>query len=459
MCGIIGVYNNEEASNLAYLGLYALQHRGQECAGIVSSDGKAFHQHREMGLVNDIFSEKVLSRLPGSGAIGHVRYTTSGESDIKNAYPFVMKYAHGWLAVAHNGNLTNYKTMRTKLEEDGAIFQATVDSEVVMNLVARGGKALLEERLPKALKQIKGSYSFVFLTETGMIAARDPKGFRPLVLGKLGNGYVVASETCALDIVGAEFVREVEPGEMIVFDKGEMKSSYPFGNSGKKAHCIFEYTYFARPDGVMFGRSVYEVRKGFGAQLAKEHPVNADVVIPVPDSGVPSAIGYSQESGIPFDMGLLRNHYLGKSFVEPKKGISDFGAKIRLSPLRDALKDKKVVLVDDSIVRGESIKKVVKMLKEAGTKEIHLRISSPPISWPCFYGINIPPREELIANKMDPDELKDLIGCDSIAYLSHDGMYRFAKASSKECFCDACFTGKYPEELDDYSEVYELSKR
>jgi amidophosphoribosyltransferase len=412
-----------------------------------------------MGLVSDIFTKSTLAKLTGSSAIGHVRYSTSGESDIKNAYPFVIKYAHGWLAVAHNGNLTNYKTMRDRLENDGSIFQATMDSEVVMHLIAKGGSAPFEERLAGALRQIKGSYSFVFLTETRMIAARDPYGWRPLVLGRLGKTFVIASETTALDLVGATFEREVEPGEVIIFDKDGMKSSFPFGRNGrKKAHCIFEYIYFARPDSFIYGRNVYDIRKGLGRALAKEHPVEADMVVPVPDSGVPASIGYSHESGIPFEMGLVRNHYVGRTFIEPKGEIRHFGVKIKLNPLREGLRGKRVVLIDDSIVRGTTSVKIVKMLKDAGAKEVHMRVSSPPTIWPCFYGINTPTREELIANKMSVEEIRRHIGADSLGYLSQEGLYWFDKLGKNEWFCDACFTGDYPEYLDDNPDIYKMAK-
>lgn len=463
MCGIVGIYNHPEASNLAYLCLYAMQHRGQESGGIVTSDGSAFHQHREMGLINDIFTKDVLAKLPGANAIGHVRYSTSGESSLKNAYPFVIKYAHGWLSVAHNGNLTNYKKLRKQLEKEGSIFQATVDSEVVMHLLAKGGEAPLEERLCEALKKIKGSYSFVFLYETGLIAARDPLGIRPLVIGELsGNGhksYVVVSETCALDLIGAKLVREVEPGEIVVFDGGRERSIKPFPEKKKRAQCIFEYIYFARPDSNIFGRDVYSMRVGFGKMLAKEHPVKADVVVPVPDSGVPAAIGYSEESGIPFQMGLIRNHYIGRTFIEPKKEIRHFGVKIKLNAVRGVLEGKRVVCVDDSIVRGTTSMKIVKMLKDAGAKEVHMRISAPPTKWPCFYGIDTPTREELIASLKSIEDIRKFIGADSLGYLSHDALYFFNKINPQEWFCDACFTGDYPEELEDMPEVYKMAKQ
>ena len=456
MCGIVGIYNNEEASNLAYLALYALQHRGQECAGIVASDGATFRQHREMGLVNDVFTKRVLAALPGRNAIGHVRYSTSGESDIKNAYPFVIKYAHGWLAVSHNGNLTNYKVMRERLEREGSIFQATVDSEVVMHLIAKGGDGPLEDRIASALGQVKGSYSFLFLTETRMIAARDPFGFRPLVLGRLGDGYIVASETCAIDLVGGRFIREIEPGEVVILDKDGLRSFFPFKKQARKAHCIFEYVYFARPDSFIFGQNVYSVRKELGRQLAKEHPVEADMVVPVPDSGVPAAIGYAQESGIPFEMGMVRNHYVGRTFIEPRGEIRHFGVKIKLNPLKGAFEGKRVVCVDDSIVRGTTSMKIVKLLKEAGAREVHMRISSPPTIWPCFYGINTPTREELVANKLSLAEIREFIGADSIGYLSKEGL--FTPPVSKDQFCSACFTGDYPEELDDNPAIYKTAR-
>lgn len=445
---------------MAYLCLYALQHRGQESAGIVTSDGQFIHQHREMGLVVDVYSNKeTLSRLPGKNAIGHVRYSTSGDSSLKNAYPFVIKYAHGWLAVSHNGNLTNYKKMRSILEKDGSIFQATVDSEVVMHLIARGGDVTLEDRIINALKQVKGSYCFAFLSETRMIAARDPMGIRPLVIGTLNGSYIVASETCALDLIGAKLLREVEPGEVIIFDENGMKSLKPFEPLKKRAQCIFEYIYFARPDSNVFGRDVYSMRVGFGKRLAIEHPVEADMVVPVPDSGVPAAIGYSEQSGIPFQMGLIRNHYVGRTFIEPKKEIRHFGVKIKLNPVRELLKGKRVICVDDSIVRGTTSQKIVKMLKDAGAKEVHVRISAPPTIWPCFYGIDTPTREELIATHNSTDAIRKHIGADSLGYLSKESLYWFNKSVPNEWFCDACFSGDYPQELDDMPKIYEQAQK
>ncbi len=446
MCGIVGIYNHPEASNLAYLGLYALQHRGQESAGIVSSDGKTLHSHREMGHVADIFSEPVLQKLPGKAAIGHVRYSTAGGSILKNCQPFAIDYSRGALAIAHNGNLVNADRIRGELEAHGSIFQSTMDTEVIVHLVAQSSKNQLVDRIVDALKQIKGAYSLLFLTETRLIAARDPFGWRPLVLGKKDNAWVVASETCALDLIEAEYVRDIEPGEIVVIDPNGVKSLKPFEKPHKKAMCIFEYIYFARPDSNVFGRDVYEMRKGFGKQLAKEHPVPADVVIPVPDSGVPAALGYAEESGIPFEFGLIRNHYVGRTFIEPKQSIRHFGVKIKLNPIREVLKGKRVVVIDDSIVRGTTSKKIVKMIRDAGAKEVHMRISSPPTIAPCYYGIDTPSEDELIAAQKTVKETTKYLGADSLGYLSPKGLYWFEK-NPGEWFCDACFTKNYPEPI------------
>ncbi len=464
MCGIVGIANHPEASNLAYLCLYAQQHRGQESGGIVSSDGTTLYQHRAMGHISDIFTRDVIAKLPGHNAIGHVRYSTSGASTLKNAYPFVVNYSGGWLAVSHNGNLTNYRKLRKELEKEGSIFNASVDSEVVMHLVAKSREGTLEDKLIGALKKIKGSYCFVFISEDKMIAARDPKGIRPLALGELqvnggGMAHVVVSETCALDLLGAKFIREVEPGEILIFDSCGMRSIKPFEKETKRAQCIFEYIYFARPDSNIFGRDVYTIRTGFGRQLAREHPVEADMVVPVPDSGVPAAIGYSEESGIPFQMALIRNHYVGRTFIEPKKEIRHFGVKVKLNPIRELLKGKRVVCIDDSIVRGTTSLKIVKMLKDAGAKEVHMRISSPPTSWPCFYGIDTPTREELIASSHTIEEIRKYIGADSLGYLSKEALYWFEKVNGNEWFCDACFTGDYPVDVDDAPEIMKLTKK
>lgn len=457
MCGIVGISNHPEAANLAYLCLYALQHRGQESAGIVTSDESGFHQHKAMGLVAEIFTQDALKILPGKIAIGHVRYSTTGSSTLENAQPFVANMLNGSLAVAHNGNLTNAMKRRVEMEKDGSIFQSTMDSEVIMHEVARQKGSSIVDRLAKALKNVEGAYSLVFLSDGQMIAVRDPKGFRPLVIGKLKDAYIVVSETCALDLIGAKLLREVEPGEILLFENGEMKSFHPFKEEKKEAHCIFEYIYFARPDSCIYGRNVYPIRKGFGMMLAREHPVEADVVIAVPDSGVPAAIGYAQETGVPFEMGLIRNHYIGRTFIEPRNEIRHFGVKIKLNPVREVLEGKSVVVVDDSIVRGTTSKKIVEMVRHGGAKEVHMRISSPPTMWSCFYGIDTPTREELIASKKSVEEIREYIGADSLGYLSQESLYWFEKISPREWFCDACFTGDYPVCLTDAPNIMKLA--
>ncbi len=449
MCGIVGIYNIPEASNHAYLALHALQHRGQESGGIVSSDNEALYTYRRMGLVADIFTEEVLQNLPGANAIGHVRYSTTGLSELKNTQPILVDYARGGLSVAHNGNLVNVNRIRGELEAHGSIFQSTMDTEVVIHLIATSQKNDLPDRVADALRQVSGAYSMVFLTESRMIAVRDPKGWRPLVIGKLGDGYVVASETCALDLIQAKFIRDVEPGEMIVFDAKGMRSIKPFEEAPKKAKCIFEFIYFAKPDSHIFERDVYSMRKGFGRQLAREHGVEADVVVAVPDSGLPAAIGYSEESGIPFQMGLVRNHYVGRTFIEPSQSIRNFGVKLKLNPVRGVFEGKRVVVVDDSIVRGTTSRKIVQMIRNAGAKEIHFRVSAPPTKWPCFFGIDTPTREELMASSNSIEEICDYIGADSLGYLSTEGMYWFEKKDPSEWFCDACFTGNYPVAIED----------
>ncbi len=456
MCGIIGIHHHPEAANFAYLGLYAQQHRGQESCGIVTSDEGRFHLHKSMGLVSDVFSRDVLARLPGMSAIGQVRYSTSGSSIIENAQPFVVNAKHAWSGLAHNGNLTNAVVLRHQLEDEGAIFQSTMDSEVIMHLFAREREGTLVERLAAALRQVEGAYSLVFLTEGKLIAARDPRGWRPLVIGEHDGGFFVANETSAFDLIGATFLRSVEPGEILLFEEGRMQS-YPdlleAKAAPKKAHCIFEYIYFARPDSHVFDRDVYPIRKGFGRQLAIEHAVAADVVIPVPDSGVPAAIGFSQESGIPFEMGLIRNHYIGRTFIEPSNEIRHFGVKIKLNPVREVVQGKRVVVVDDSIVRGTTSMKIVKMLRQAGAAQVHVRISSPPTCWPCFYGIDTPTRKELIAAHQSVEEIRQYITADSLGYLSQDGLYWFEKKDPREWYCDACFTGNYPIDVADAPEV------
>ncbi len=458
MCGIIGIYNHPEAANLAYLGLYALQHRGQEAAGIVTSDGKMLHAHRAMGLIADIFTEEIFKTLPGPHAIGHVRYSTAGESTLKNCQPILMNYSRGWLAVGHNGNLVNAQKIRAELEAHGSIFQSTMDTEVINHLIAQSRKNTLLDRIVDALSRVRGAYSLVFLTETRLIGVRDPYGWRPLVIGRKGETWVLASETCALDLMEAEFVREVEPGEVVVIDAQGMHSYKPFATPHKKAMCIFEFIYFARPDSHIFGRDVYEMRKGFGQQLAREHPIEADVVVAVPDSGVPAALGYSEESKIPFQLGLIRNHYVGRTFIEPQDSIRHFGVRIKLNPVREVLKGKRVVVVDDSIVRGTTSKKIVKLIRDAGAKEVHMRISSPPTIDPCFYGIDTPNKEELIASHQSVEEIRKFIGADSLGYLSTQGLYWFEK-NPGEWFCDACFTGNYPVPVEDVSEKLKLAVR
>ena len=443
-CGILGVYNHPEAANLTYLGLYALQHRGQEGAGIVSSDGKRLYPHRGMGLVADIFNEEVLARLKGSSAIGHVRYSTTGGSELRNTQPIIVDYSRGEIALAHNGNLVNAAILRGELEAYGSIFQSTNDSEVIIHLLATSKVNALTDRIADALSRVEGAYCLLFQTETRMIAVRDPHGFRPLCIGKLDDAYVVASETCALDLIDAEYIRDVEPGEMVVFDKRGLTSFKPFPEA-KSAHCIFEFIYFSRPDSRIFGKSVYNVRKEFGRELAREHSIEADVVIPVPDSGVTAAIGYAEESGIPFATGIIRNHYVGRTFIEPEQSIRHFGVKIKLNAVRDVLEGKRVIVVDDSIVRGTTSRKIVKMVRDAGAREVHVRISSPPTTYPCYYGIDTPTRKELIASSHSVEEINKYITSDTLGYISFDGMRRAVKGDIS--FCDACFSGEYPVEF------------
>lgn len=442
-CGIFGIFGHPEAANLTYLGLYALQHRGQEGAGIVSSDGSKLHNHRQMGLVADIFTEDVIKRLPGNSAIGHVRYSTAGESHLKNVQPILVDYARGPLSVAHNGNLVNASILRDELEARGSIFQSTTDTEVIIHLIATSKEGGLFERLVDALGQVKGAYSLLFLSESSMVAVRDPNGFRPLCLGKLRDSYVVASETCALDLVEAEYIRDIEPGEILVIDKNGLASHKPFAEV-KPSPCIFEFIYFARPDSDVFGRNVYETRKAFGKQLAREHPVEADMVIPVPDSGVPAAIGYAEEAKLPFETGLIRNHYIGRTFIEPRQSIRHFGVKIKLNAVRGALAGKRVIVVDDSIVRGTTARKIIKMIRAAGAREVHFRISSPPTVFPCYYGVDTPSRQELIASSHSVEETNRYITSDTLGYLSKEGMLSAAKGSTA---CDACFSGQYPVEF------------
>jgi amidophosphoribosyltransferase len=445
-CGVFGIFGHPEAANLSYLGLYALQHRGQESCGIVASDGHQLSAHLGMGLVADVFKkDDIFERLPGSSAIGHVRYSTAGGNDIKNCQPIMVDYSRGSIAVAHNGNLVNAQELRNSLENSGSIFSTTADTETIIHLIARAQSDSLIDRICESLHRVKGAYSLVFLTETRMVAVRDPNGFRPLSLGKLDGAYVVASESCAFDLIEAEFIRELEPGEMIVVDKGGLKSFSPFKET-RNTPCVFEHIYFARPDSRIFGRMVYTVRKEFGRQLAREYPVDADIVIAVPDSGVPAAMGYAEEAGLPLELGLIRNHYVGRTFIEPQQSIRHFGVKLKLNPVREIIEGKRVIVVDDSIVRGTTSRKIVKMIRNAGAKEIHVRISSPPTSFPCFYGIDTPSRKELISASHSIDEINRYITSDTLGYLSREGMHNTMQkfGEGDVDFCDACFSGEYP---------------
>ncbi|MDP6558558.1 MAG: amidophosphoribosyltransferase [Candidatus Binatia bacterium] len=456
-CGVVGVFGHPEAANMSYLGLYALQHRGQESAGIVSSDGKVLVSHRQMGLVADIFKEEIIKHLKGSYAIGHNRYSTTGQSHLKNAQPFVVEYADGPIAVAHNGNLVNAQVLREELESSGSIFQSTSDTEVLIHLIATSKERTLMGRLVDSLSRTRGAYSFLFLTLDRLVAVRDPMGFRPLVIGKFKrstNAYVVASETCVLDLIEADYLREVEPGEIVTFGPEGMGLLKPFPPA-PHAKCIFEYIYFSRPDSNVYGRNVYQIRKALGRQLARENPVQADMVTPVPDSGVPAAIGYAEESRLPLDFGLIRNHYVGRTFIEPQRSIRHFGVKIKLNAQQDVLQGKRVVVVDDSIIRGTTSQKIIKMLRDAGAKEVHMRISSPATTGPCFYGIDTPTRGELIASTHTMKEICEFIGADSLAYLSREGMYVFLNGQTGG-FCDACFSGNYPLHFDDEGKSKQL---
>jgi amidophosphoribosyltransferase len=442
MCGIFGIYNHPEASNITYLGLYSLQHRGQESAGIVSSDGKHLHHFRQMGLVSEVFNRDTLKTLSGRSAIGHVRYSTAGSSELKNAQPFTVEYAKGGVSIAHNGNLTNAFLIKSELESDGSIFQSNMDTEVIVHLIARSKEKTFTERTIQALQKVEGAYSLLFLTEKEMVAARDPFGFRPLILGELKDSPVVASETCAFDLIGAKFIREIEPGEIILVNGDGIQSFKPFP-SAQPHQCIFEFIYFARPDSNIFHRNVYEVRKSLGVQLAKESPAGVDMVVPIPDSGFPATIGYAQESRIPLELGMIRNHYVGRTFIEPGERIRHFGVKIKLNPVKGLMEGKRIVTVDDSIVRATTSRKINRMFKSAGVKEIHVRISSPPITHPCFFGIDTPRKSELIASSHKLKEIQKFINATSLNYLSLDGLKKCMK-SEEEDFCYACFTGDYP---------------
>ncbi len=441
-CGVFGIFGHPEAANMTYLGLYALQHRGQESAGIVASDGAWMRQSRAMGYVNEAFNQQTLATLPGHMAIGHVRYSTAGESKLANAQPVFIDCLHGQFAIGHNGNLVNANELRDELVRAGAIFQTSSDTEVVVHLFARSRATSVDDAVVEAVSQARGAFSFVMLMRDRLIAARDPHGFRPLALGRLGEGWVVCSETCAMDLIGATYIRDVEPGEVLVITQHGVRSLHPFPKA-PLAHCIFEHVYFARPDSYVFGTSVNEVRTDFGRRLAREHAVEADVVVPIPDSGVCAAIGYAEESGIPMRMGLIRNHYVGRTFIEPQQSIRHFGVKVKLNPVRSILDGRRVVLVDDSIVRGTTSRKLVKMVRAAGAKEVHMRISCPPTVSPCFYGVDTPRRSELIAATHTLDEIRKYLQADSVGYLSLEGLTG-AVNGGRSNYCTSCYTGVYP---------------
>jgi amidophosphoribosyltransferase len=454
MCGIFGIQGHDEAANIAYLGLHSLQHRGQESAGLVAraDDAKTtsgLRRHVAMGLVSDAFGREQLDRLPGAAAIGHVRYSTAGSSELRNAQPFLFDYAGGSVAIAHNGNLVNASTLKARLEASGAIFQTTSDTEVIVHLMAHARESDVVGRLRSALAQVEGAYSLTMLTDDGkLIGARDPHGFRPLVIGRVKDAYVLSSETSSFDLIEADFFREVEPGEIVVIEKGGLQSYRIAVPAVEPRFCVFEHVYFARPDSLLNQRSVYRAREKMGMKLAEEAPVEADVVIPVPDSGVPAAVGFSRQSGIGFEMGLIRSHYVGRTFIEPQESIRHFGVRLKLSPVRSVVDGKRVVVVDDSLVRGTTSRKIVKMLRNAGAREVHLRISAPPTTHPCYYGIDTPTRSELVAASHSVEEIARYITCDSLSYLSHDGLMAAVGApAAGDGYCSACFTGKYPVSL------------
>ena len=450
-CGVFGIYGHADAARLTYLGLYALQHRGQESCGIVSSNGTELRQERAMGHVAEAFDQSSLDRLPGASAIGHVRYSTAGEVSIREAQPFLVTCQHGQIAVCHNGNLPFAREERRKLEKAGAIFSATSDTEVILHGVARSQAASVREAIPEVLRQQEGAFSMLFLTPSELIAIRDPRGFRPLALGRLGDAWVVASETCAFDLIDAQYVRDVEPGEMIIIDEDGLRSSHPLSPQ-KHSMCLFEHVYFARPDSLIYGQSVNESRHRMGKRLAIEAPAEADIVVPVPDSGTAAAIGYAAQSDISFRFGLVRNHYVGRTFIEPRQSIRSFGVRIKLNPVRDLIKGRRVVLIDDSIVRGTTSKKIVRMVREAGAKEIHVRISCPPTISPCYYGIDTPNKADLIASMMSVEEIRKFIEADSLGYLSLEGMIE-ATGLSADASCVACWNEKYPTRITPEAET------
>ena len=461
-CGVVAIYAHPEAEKLAYLGLHALQHRGQESAGIASSDGITLHAHRAMGLVADIFVEDVLTRLRGTLAIGHTRYSTAGDSALLNAQPIMVQSNKGSIALAHNGNLVNATEIRSRLESQGSIFQTNSDTEVIVHLIALSKEQTLPEAMADALRRVEGAFSLVMVSSDRIFAARDPRGFRPLAMGRIAgekqDTIVFASETCAFDLVGATYERDVKPGELIVIGPEGMTSRF-YSTAQPQSSCIFEHVYFSRPDSIVFGRAVQDSREELGRQLAREAPVEADIVVPVPDSGVTAAMGYASESGIPFRFGLIRNHYIGRTFIEPRQSVRDFGVKLKLNPVRSLLEGKRVVLIDDSIVRGTTSRKIVRMVRTAGAREVHMRISCPPTIAPCFYGVDTPSRRELIAANKSIEEIREFIGADSLAYLSLEGLKKACADGEKTTYCSACYTGSYPTNWVDVEEIQPATVR
>ena len=447
MCGIVAISGIEKAAEQAYLALYALQHRGQEAAGIVAHDGVIMRSHKGRGLVSDLFDAATLTQLRGGTAIGHVRYSTAGGNDIADAQPLTARFARGDLSVAHNGNLTNHLDLRTRLVDEGAIIRSSSDSETLVHLIAKSRHPTVDTQIDDALSQLEGAFSVVMSVGSTVYAARDPRGFRPLVLGRKGGGHVVASETCALDILGADYVRDIEPGEVIRIDAGRVEHLRSLRPADQEAPCIFELVYFARPDSHIWGLSVDRARRAFGRKLALEHPVDADVVIAVPDSANSAALGYSEESGIPYELGLLRNHYVGRTFIQPHQADRDFGARMKYNPVREVVNGQRVVIVDDSLVRGTTSRSLVRMLRQVGAAEVHFRIGSPPVRWPCFYGIDMPTRSELIGSELDVSEIEAQLGVDSLGYLSLEGMVDAVAGAGP--YCTACFSGAYPAPLVD----------
>jgi len=456
-CGLFGLYGHRDAARLTYLGLYSLQHRGEEAAGIVTWDGKTMRSHKGMGLVSEVFNEATLHDLPGRIALGHTRYSTTGSSSLKNSQPLVVTYAKGMIAVAHNGNLVNAYELRQQLEANGSIFQTTVDSEIILHLLARATNKEFEDDLVECLRLLKGAFTLLFLREGQLIGCRDPNGFRPLCIGRLNKSYVLASETCALDLIGAKLVREVYPGEVVVIGPEGLRSLWPFKHeTTTPSHCLFEHVYFSRPDSIVFGESVQAVRIKLGRQLAREHPVEADLVMPIPDSGNFAALGYSLESKIPFTIGMTRNHYVGRTFIQPAQEIRDLKVRVKFNPIKELIKGQRIIIVDDSVVRGTTTKARVKSLREAGAKEIHLRISCPPTKFSCFYGIDFPNKKQLIANNLSLEDIRKFIGVDTLGYMSLEGM--MTAVGKPGNYCTACWSGTYPIPFGEEGDKFALEK-